>query len=257
MHRLTPLLYLFLLFFGWGCSESPLTLQVSFSEVSGLKQDDLVYFGQNEIGQVKKVSYTKEGDYLVEVQIAPPFKNAATQDSKFYIARSPANDLKMAVIVEQDRSGGVVLQNGTVVKGSARTGHWAGILSDLQKKLATAQNDLNNTLQEFQKSLGVTSQQIDRQLAATLDALSVQFKTFADEMGKVPDSQEVKQLEESIQQFVDQFQQAQKDVQDYLRNEMIPRFRMELEELRERLKKEGRDEELEKIDVQVKELYVI
>lgn len=256
MHRLTPLLYLVLLFFGWGCSESPLTLQVSFPEVSGLKQDDLVFFGESEIGQVKKISYTKQGDFLVEVRIAPPFKNTATQDSKFFIAPSPADELKMAVIVEQEHSGGAVLQNGTVVQGSGRKGHWAEMLGDLQKQLTVAQNELNKTLQEFNRTLGETSQQFDRKLSATLDALALQFKTFTEEIGKVPDSREVKQLEENIKQFTDEFQKAGKDIQDRLRNDIIPRLRMELEKLHQQLKREGREEELEKIDKQVDELYI-
>lgn len=256
MHRMIPLLYLSMLFLVWGCSESPLTLQVNFDEVSGLKQNDLVYFAKNEIGQVTKVSYTKQGDYLVEVQIAPPFKNSATQDSKFYIAPSPANALNMAVIVEQERLGGVALNNGTVVQGSTRTEQLTEIFDDLQKKLAAAQNELNTTLQEFTKSLGITSEQINRQLAATIDDLALQFKTFADELSKVPDSQQVKRLEESVKQFADEFQKAGKDVQERLQNEILPRLRMELEELHKDLKKEGREEELEQIDQQVKKLYI-
>lgn len=256
VHQWTPLLYLSLLFFIWGCSESPLTLQVSFPEVSGLKQDDLIYFEKTEIGHVKKVLYTKQGDYLVEVKIAPGFKNTVTENSRFYIARSHVKEPNMAVIVVQEQPGGVVLKNGTVVQGSAGNGYLAELLGDLQKKMAAAQNELNNTLKEFNKSLGTTSEKLDRQMEATLDDLSTKFKLFADELGKVPDRQEVKQLEESFKQFADEFQKAQKDVQDYLQKEIIPQLRMELEELHKQLQKEGREEELEKIDQQVKELYI-
>lgn len=255
-HRQIPLLYLLLLFFIWGCSESPLTLQIRFDEVSGLKQDDLVYFGTSEIGQVQKITYTKQGDYLVEVQIVPTFKNTATEDSRFYIGRSPAKEVAMAVIVEQQRLGGVALHNGTVVQGSAKGGQLTKFFDDLQKKLAAAQAELNTTLQDFTKSFGTTSQQIDRQLSVTLDALARQFKTFTEELGKVPDSQQVQQLEESVKQFADEFQQAQKDVQERLRKEILPQLRLELEELHKKLQKEGREEELEQIDQQVKKLYI-
>jgi hypothetical protein len=37
----------------------------------------------------------------------------------------------------------------------------------------------------------------------------------------------------------------------------LPRLRLELERLRKQLKKEGREEELEKIDSEVKELYKV
>ena len=257
IHRFITLVYMSLFLLVWGCSENPLTFQVRFPAVSGLKQNDLVYFDKNEIGQVKKVIYTKQGDYLIEVEIAPGFKNTATENSRFYIEHSPAKQLNMALIVEQERPGGVVLENGTVVQGSARNGYFAEILSDLQKKAGAAQNELNKTLEELKKSLDTTSEKLDRQLEATLDDLSVQFNSFADELGKIPDSQEVKRLEESFKQFADEFQKAQKDVQDYLRNEIIPQFRMELERLRKQLKTEGREEELEKIDKQVKEIYTV
>ena len=256
MHRLIPLLCLALLLVVGGCSESPLSLQVRFAEVAGLKQNDLVYFGKNEIGQVTKVSYTKEGDYLLDVQIEPPFKNTASQDSKFYIARSPANESNMAVIIEQERSDGVALKSGTVVQGNARTAQLTQIFDDLQKKLAAAQEELNTTLQEFTKSLGVTSKEMNQQLAATLDGLALQFKSFTDELGRVPDSEQVKRLEESIKQFAEEFHQAGKDVQERLQNEVVPQLRMELDELHNRLKKEGREEELEQIDQQVKKLYI-
>jgi len=240
-----------------GCSENPLTFQVRFTAVSGLKQNALVYFDKNEIGQVKKVFYTKQGDYLIELEIAPGFKNTATENSRFYIEHSPVNALNMAVIVEQELSGGVVLGNGTVVQGSARSGYFTEILSELQKKVGAAQNELNKTLEELRKSLDTTSERLDKQLEATLEDLSVQFNSFTDELGKVPDSQEVKRLEESLKQFADEFKKAQKDVQEQLRNEIIPQFRMELERLHKQLKKEGREEELEKIDKQVKELYPV
>ena len=59
----TPLLF-------FGCSDNSLTFLLRFPEASGLKQNDHVYFGQNNIGQVNKVTYTTEGDYLVEVTVA-------------------------------------------------------------------------------------------------------------------------------------------------------------------------------------------
>ncbi|NOR24601.1 MAG: hypothetical protein GQ542_09440 [Desulforhopalus sp.] len=235
IHRFITLVYMSLFLLVWGCSENPLTFQVRFPAVSGLKQNDLVYFDKNEIGQVKKVFYTKQGDYLIELEIAPGFKNTATENSRFYIEHSPAKALNMAVIVEQELPGGVVLENGTVVQGSARSGYFADILSDLQKKAGAAQNELNKTLKELKRSLDTTSEELE----ATLDDLSVQFNSFADELGKVPDSQEVKRLEESIKQFADEFQKAQKDVQEHLRNEIIPKFHMELERLHKQLKKEG------------------
>lgn len=257
IHRFITLFYMSLLLLVWGCSENFLTFQVRFPAVLGLKQNDLVYFDKNEIGQVNKVIYTKQGDYLVEVEITPGFKNTATENSRFYIEHSPDKQLNMAIIVEQEHPGGIVLRKGTIVQGSVRNGYFAEILNDLQKKAGAAQNELNKTLEELKKSLDTTSKNLDSQLEAALDDLSVQFNSFANELGKIPDSQQVRRLEESFAQFANEFQKAQKDVQDYIRNEIIPEFRMELERLHKQLKKEGREEELEKIDKQVKDIYTV
>lgn len=254
INRFISLVCLSLFLLVWGCSENPLTFQVRFPAVSGLKQNDLVYFDKNKIGQVKEVFYTKQGDYLVEVEIAPGFKNTATENSRFYIEHSPANERDMAVIVEQEHPGGVILENGAVIQGSARKGYLTDILSELQKKTEEAQNELNKALKELIKSLDTTSDKLDKQLEATLKNLSLQFNSFVDELGKVPDSQEVKRLEDNLKRFADEFQKTQKDMQDHLRNTIIPQFRMELERLHQQLKKEGREEELKNIDKQVKEL---
>ena len=251
------LLILFSSLFFWGCSENSLTFQVRFSEVSGLKKNDQVYLGRNEIGQVKKVTYTDQGDYLVEIRIAPEFKNAATESSRFYIEHAPSNEPVMAVIVEQKRPGGVILKNGAIVQGSVRAGYLDKIFEDLQKSAGKAERDLNKALEDLKRSLGATSETLNRNLETAIDDLSLRLDAFKDELGRVPDSQEVRQLEESFRQFADEFQKAQKDVQDHIRNEILPRFRIELEHLREQLKKQGRDKEMEKIDKQVKELEMV
>ena len=243
--------------FFWGCSENSLTFQVRFSEVSGLKKNDQIYLGRNEIGQVKKVTYTDQGDYLVEVKIAPEFKNAATESSMFYIGYAPSSEPAIAVLVEQERPGGAILKNGAIVRGSVRTGYLDKIFEDLQKSAGKVERDLNKALEDLKRSLGATSETLNRNLETAIDDLSHRLDAFKDELGRVPDSQEIRQLEESFRRFADEFLKAQKEVQDHIRTEILPRFRLELEHLREQLKKEGRDKEMEKLEQQVKELEMV
>ncbi len=256
-HRSINLILLFLLLFFLGCSENPLTFQLRFPQVSGLKANAPVYFDKNEIGQVTKVFYTKEGDYLVEVAIDPGFKNAATENSRFYIEPAPVQGLPLAVIVEQQQPGGLVLQNGTIVQGSVRNDYLSKMFSDLQKKAGEAQIQLNKTLEKLKKSFDANSGKLDRQLETTLEDLTARFNAYTKELGKLPDSREVKELEESFQQFAEEFQKAGKDIQDRLRYEIIPQLRMELEQLRDRLKNKDRDKELEKIDKDMQKLDMV
>jgi hypothetical protein len=251
--------FLFLLLSLWllGCSDGALTFTIQFADISGLKQNDYVYLGKNEIGQVNRVTYTSQGDYLVEVKIKPEFKNAATINTQFFIEQSPLNTAAMAVIVEQPRPGGALLQADVTVQGLSRTGYLNKIFKDLQEKAEQAEIELNKALGDLKKSLHASSETLSKSLDAALNDLSIRLDTFKGQLGKVPDSQEIQQLEESIKKFGEEFQNAQKRVQDHIRTEMFPRFRMELDHLREQLKKQGRDKEMDKIDEQAKNLQMV
>jgi len=239
-----------------GCLDNSLTLRVRFQDVSGLKQNDQVYFGKNNIGQVEKVTYTAQGDYLVEVKIAPEFKNAATVDSKFYI--EPFSDQStMAVIVEQQQPGGTVLEDGLTIEGSKRAGYLDAIFDTIRQKADAAGIELNRSLEELQKSLDATSTKLDNSLGTAINDLAQHFNSLQYDLEKLPDSKEVQQLEDSINQFTEEFKKAQKDVQDHIREEILPQLRQELEYLREQLNKAGRKDELQEIDNQVKQLEMV
>ena len=74
-----------------GCFQRSLTFQVRFPDVAGLKIEDPVYFEKNDIGKVNNITYTTQGDYLVTIVLIPGFKNAATEDSRFFVGNDPVN----------------------------------------------------------------------------------------------------------------------------------------------------------------------
>ena len=183
--RITILPMLLLL---WGCWESSLNVQVRYADVSGLRQDDPVYFEENTVGKVEKVSYTEQGDYLVDITIAPEFKNAATVDSKFFIDYDPKDHQGKAVTILQARPGGEVLQKGAVVQGSVRTGFLDELVSGIQRNATVIESEMRKAMQQLEKSLKSTSLKLDKGLADALNELSRQFQTFSDEVNKVPDT---------------------------------------------------------------------
>ena len=241
----------------WGCVENSLNLQIRYPEILGLQQEDPVYFEQNVIGKVTKVLYTSQGDYLVYVSISPAFSNAATMDSKFYIDKDPMDKHGKAVTIVQENPGGKVLKRGETVQGSIRPASLSDILNDFIQNATGTEYDLQEALEKLKESLNATSQKMGKELADRLDDLSGQLQKFSDEMQKVPEREEVKQLEKSIKQFAEEFNKAQKSVQEHIRNEVIPQLRKELDQLREQLQQEGRDEELEEIDGRIKEMSVV
>ena len=240
-----------------GCLDRSLTFSIRFTEVSGLTQNDRVYFGRNDIGRVEKVTYTNTGEYLVEVNVRPEFTEAVTEDSTFFIGHAPGSDSIMAVIVEQERPGGAVLQPGVTVAGSKKPGYFDKMFTELKETAAKAESELNRTLDQLRESYRTTSQQLDQDLDRAMMELSRQLEMFGEKVEKLPDSQEVQRLEESVNQFVEEFGKAQQEVQEQLRDEVLPRFRRELDRLREKLRQEGRGQELERVDEQIKELEMV
>lgn len=228
--------------------------QVRFPEVSGLKQEAPVYFGRSEVGKVEKVIYTKQGDYLVEISIAPDFKNAATEDSKFFIDDDPRNQGAKSVTIIQERPGGKILEKDTIVQGSVKQGFFNEILSGFKKSATAARFGIQDAVQQVEESLKTSSQQLDKEMVGALDDLSQQLQTFGSEVKKVPNRQEVQKFRETIQQFANEFGRAQKDVRDHIRDELIPQLQKDLDQLRELLHSEGRDKEIEDIDKQIQKM---
>ena len=254
-HRQLSRIIIFPVFFLlWGCFESPLSVQVRYAEVSGLTQDDSVYFEQNEIGKVQKVSYTQQGDYLVELKIEPNFKNAATVDSQFFIETDPKDQQGKVITILQTKPGGKILDTAVIVQGSVKAGFLDNMVNGFKRSAASAEKDMRGAMQQLVASLNETSRQMDQEMAGVLEDLSRQFQKFSEEVKKVPEKQEVKDLERAIRQLADEFHKAQKDVRDHIQNEVIPQLRRELDQLREQLHKEGRDQEIDEIDRQVSEM---
>lgn len=240
-----------------GCLDNSLTFQIRFADLNSLKQGNRVLFENNHIGEVVKVNYTEKGDYLVAVTILPDFTNAATEDSTFYIGTDPDAAPAKAVIVEQSKPGGTIIKKGAIVSGTQKTGYFDDLIRDLKAKAGTAESEFRKTLEELEKSLENQSEELNQSLTDTINQLARQFESIKDEVQNIPNREEVKELEKNIQKFVEDFNNAQKDVQDKLRNEIIPQLQQELDKLREQLKKEGREDELDKIDEEMNEVIMI
>lgn len=240
-----------------GCLDSSLTFQIRFADLNGLQKGNRVVFEANHIGEVVQVNYTEKGDYLITVKIMPDFANATTGDSTFYIATDPAAAPAKAVIVEQSKPGGTIIQQGAVIAGTQKAGYLDELIRDLKEKAGTAETEFRKSFKEWEESFSSQSSELSKSLSETLEELSRQFEAIRDEVQNVPNREEVKELEKNIQEFVEDFNNAQRDVQEKLKNEIIPQLKLELEKLREQLKKEGREKELEKIDEEINGVIMI
>lgn len=217
--HITLILTIFLLF---GCEETGLNLKIRFDDIQGLQADNRVLFESNHVGQVTRVFYAKEGFYSVDLIIKEDFANAATEYSQFYIVDDPRVADSKAIEIMLLRKGGTPLADGAVVEGSTRS-------AAVYQKM----------LQNFDKQAG----KIGRQL-----------QNFFEDLKKLPESDEVKQLQQDLEELGREMEAAGKATRDKIQNEVVPMMKEELERLKKRLENFGREKEVEPLEEQLEKL---
>jgi gas vesicle protein len=207
---------------GLGCEAENLNLFIRFDHIDGLKSNDGVIFETNRIGRVDKVTYTKEGDYLVEVMIYKAYTNAATEHARFFIVSDPQNSEQSAVEMIQILKGGKPLQNNSVLEGASKS---SAIIERLGK-------DLEKRVDSFRK----------------------EFNEFSEGLKKIPDSQAYKKFEDELENLYDQMKQSGKEVRETIQKEILPRLEQELENLKKRFHEKGREDELKPLEIKMEEI---
>jgi paraquat-inducible protein B len=207
---------------GLGCEAENLNLTIKFDHIDGLKANDGVIFEENQIGRVDNVTYTKEGDYLVDVMIYKTYMNAATEHARFFIVSDPQNSEQRVVEMIQVLKGGKPLQNNSVLEGSSQS---SAIIERLGK-------DLTKGMESFRK----------------------EFNEFSEELKKIPDSQAYKKLEDELDNLYDQMKQSGKDVKETIQKEILPRLEEELENLKKRFHEKGQGDELKPLEIKMEEI---
>jgi paraquat-inducible protein B len=210
---------------GLGCEAENLNLFIRFDHIDGLKSNDSVIFETNRIGKVDEVTYTKKGDYLVELMIHKAYTNGATENVRFFIVSDPKNNGRSAVEMIQILKGGKQLQNNTVLEGSSKS---SAIIERLEKDITTG-------MESFRK----------------------EFNEFAEELKKIPDSEAFKKLENELVNLHEKMKQSGKEVREMIQKEILPRFEQELENLRKRLHEKGREDELKPLEIKMEEIRKI
>ena len=206
------------------CDETGLNLKIRFDQIQGLKTGNRVIFETNHVGRVTRVFYAEEGHYIVDLIIKEDFANAATEDSRFYIINDPETAGKKAIEILQLRKGGAPLADGSMVEGSTRS--------------AAAYQRI---LEDFDKQAG---------------KLGKQLQQFFEDLSKLPESDEVKQLQKDLEEFGREVEKAGKATRDKITNEIVPMLKEELEHLKKRLEKFGREKEVKPLEKQLEELTI-
>jgi predicted transcriptional regulator len=114
------------------------------------------------------------------------------------------------------------LQKGVTVEGSSRT---AVVLDQFFGSMKDTLKDLQGTLDEMTEPLR-----------------------------RIPDSDEMKMLRKQLNDLMEDLKQKGADARGKFEKEILPELEKRMDELRERLKKFGREKEMDPLDEEMKDL---
>lgn len=191
-----------------GCNSLDLT--VNFKEIDGIAIGAPVILDNTTIGRVKQILPLTNGNHPVAIEIDSNFKALITEHSTFTLvsgyqgagakSESAGTDWKSipVIIVSKTSSGGTPLQNGTVIQGSE----------------PPMIPELSNLLKKFETN----------------------FETLKNKISKIPESQEFKSFEQSIDELAQRMKDSGKEVQESIKNDILPKLQQEFEAFKKRLK---------------------
>ena len=194
-----------------GCKEEGHHIKIKYDQIQGLEKGAKVLFEEKQIGIVTEVSSEKGGSYLVDVAIAKDYANVLTEHSRFFIISDKGDKDKMAIEMTLDRKGGNLLSDGATVVGSTKQSAF-----------------LDQMLGDFEKGL---------------EDLKKKFDKFTDDIGKIPESEEFKKLENQLKKLTEELKRSGKAAGEKIQKEVLPKLEKELERLKEKLKKFGNKKE--------------
>jgi len=208
-----------------GCYSKDFELKIRFAQVEGLKAGDRIIFEQNHIGKVGNISYSKDGNYTVGVEIKKDFKNAVTEHSRFFITKDPSNKSNKVIEMVKMKKAGLPLQDGTIVDGSTR-------LSTLLNKM---EDDFSRIISEIKSN----------------------FDKFSKNLKKLPENKEIKKLQKDLDQVMEEMKKSGGAFREKVQKELLPKLQKGIEKLKEKLRKFGHEKEVEPLEVKVKEMMKI
>ncbi len=208
-----------------GCYNKDLNFKIRFVQTEGLRADDRIIFAKNHIGNVDAISYSEGGGYIADVKIDKGFKKAVTENSRFFIINDPSEKGRKAIEMVKVAEGGAPLVKGAIIDGSTR---FALLLGQMEEG--------------FGKTMSETSRKINK---------------LADEVKQIPESIEIKKLEYYLKQLKEKMKKSGKEFREKIQNELLPWIQKEIENLKERLRKFGREKEVDPLEVKMEELRKI
>lgn len=184
-----------------GCNTLDLT--VNFKGLHGLTPGAPVILDHKAIGRVKEILPLRNGIYPAKLEIDTDFKALVTDHSTFtlvpeYTDQDLTHVPRTIILVSSKAPGGSPLNGGDLVEGYG----------------PTIMPEVLNLLKNF----------------------AAGFESFKDKIGKIPETDEYKRFEKSIDELAQQMKESGKEVNEQIKTEILPKIEQELEAFKQRLK---------------------
>lgn len=217
-----PIIVSLLVFIAMSCRSNVIHLNVTYTHLSGLAADDRVIVEGNTAGAVAEVTYTKDGTYVVELQIEKGFAEALTDASAFYVVDDPASQGHKAIEIRVLHDGGALLADGATVAGASE----ADRLEYLMRKA----------------------------LMDGVDYIARQIDKLKQDIERIPDSEAYRRLERELKELATELKHSEKEARERIKREWLPKLEHELEKLRKRLRNWGREDEMKPLEEEVERI---
>ena len=211
--------------FTMACRSNAIKINVTFESLSGLQKSDRVLFQGNRAGHVRDIHFNADGTYTAQLEIEKGFANAVTEHSQFFLIDDPMHDGQRGIQIQVAREGGTPLASGATVVGEPPE-------KDLANRL---QKDIEAGLSFFKERM---------------DHISRELKRF-------PESREYQDFKKSLEDLAAEIERNEAHARDKIKKEWLPKIQRELDLLRERLKKMGREDELAPLESEVERILRI
>ena len=195
-----------------GCTGYGFT--ISFDQVNGLKETDPVIFEGSQVGQVKKITYTKDAVFLVSVEIADQFSDCATEDSRFFIRQRPGETAGKAVIIDQARTGGTKIPADAVVDGSPTS------------PAAAAAASMDEMWQALEKKMADMMAQIET----------------------IPETEEYQAMKDAMAELEQKLRDSGQKMSDTLKNDVLPLLEEKIKALSDSLRQQGQENKADDLE---------
>ncbi len=193
-----------------GAAAKILHLEIQLEKIHGLRQGDAVVHGARRVGEVTRIEYTTQGDFLVTVAIEKEPANRVTEYTRFFVAAHPSEPDRKVLEMVTLKEGGAALKSGSRLKGS--------------------------TLAE------VTWEQMWGSIAEALGDVQKELEDLAEELRGIPENEEFKKLRREIEKLTQEIRRAEKETRERVQKEILPRLKKELDNLKRKLRRLQEDE---------------